>query len=229
MLKPKKKITRKEIKRDPLIESTYKVQNYINENKSMLIRLGTGIVAVIVILILIIGKNNRTNAEIQTAMGKAVTAYARSDFENAQFQFEYLIDQYGSNKHARQAGFYLGKIFHEQDNAELARRYLEEFLKVAEIDMLISAAHIILADIDQRAGNLPQAIKHMKSAVKSAETNAKQVRAKVELARLELIDSDVEAAKKLITGILEDEEIPPNLKQPAEELSGLLLAPGARR
>ncbi len=51
MLKPKRKITIKEIKQDPLLETIFKGQQYFNENKRLITRIGGGILLVVTVLI----------------------------------------------------------------------------------------------------------------------------------------------------------------------------------
>ena len=47
MLRPKKKITRKEIQRDPFLESVDQAQAHLEDNRSLYLKIGIGLIAVL--------------------------------------------------------------------------------------------------------------------------------------------------------------------------------------
>ncbi|MFH1851481.1 MAG: tetratricopeptide repeat protein [Candidatus Neomarinimicrobiota bacterium] len=229
MLKPRKKITIKEIKRDPLLETTYKVQSYIAENRPVLLRALGVVVVVVVAAILLIGRFSTANREAQTAIGKALVAYSQGDLDNARFQFEYVNDQYGKTDQGTLAVYYLGKIKFDQGQLAEARKNLETFVKASKVDLLTSNAYSILADIYHQEGNLEQAITKMKAAVKFAGTKSDQFNKQLLLAGLISEQGQLEEAQRIITKILAEEALPTGVKRQAEEMSGKLQMLADRR
>ena len=49
MLRPKKKITRKEIQRDPFLESVDQAQAHLEDNRSLYLKIGIGLIAVLLL------------------------------------------------------------------------------------------------------------------------------------------------------------------------------------
>ena len=64
MLRPKKKITKKEIKRDPFLETVDQAQAHIEENRSKYLQVGIGIVALIIGLNVISNNSNIRKSEL---------------------------------------------------------------------------------------------------------------------------------------------------------------------
>ena len=65
MLKPKRKITRDQIKNDSFVETIFDIRSYVMDNSKLLSRIGGGFV-VLLLLIVFLGqssKNNKREAE----------------------------------------------------------------------------------------------------------------------------------------------------------------------
>ncbi len=229
MLKPKKKITRKEIKRDPLLETTYKVQNYIKSNRSMLVKSAVGMLAVLLIAFIVVNRGVISRNAASTDLGKALVAYAQSDIDNAILQFDYVYDEYGSTKDGALAGYYLGKIYFERGDYSEAQEKLTDFVKNSDQGILACTACSMLADIAAESGNLSAAISYAKDAVKLAVTDDDKNKRQLRLAKLYLAAGRYSDAQKQIGDLLVKEDLPIPTKNAAEEVSGELMVLADRR
>ncbi|NQV15233.1 tetratricopeptide repeat protein [bacterium] len=108
MLTPKKKLTKKELKRDPLLDSLEKGKEFYEKYSNQIV---SAIGALVVILLLGWGwMNSRetTNNEAMLANTKATIAAAAGLDENVVAELEKIVDEYGSNSNVTQSLFQLG-------------------------------------------------------------------------------------------------------------------------
>jgi len=94
MLKPSRKILRKEIKKDPFLETFEKIENGFEENRKTLINVFIFFVAIIVLGSIYINNQRVAELESSSAFGAALVAYSNLDFDNAKFQFESISSNY---------------------------------------------------------------------------------------------------------------------------------------
>jgi len=108
MLTPKKKLTKKELKHDPLLDSLEKGKEYYEQNQKQII---TALVVVLVIILLGWGwLNNRqsTNNEAMLANTKATLAAVNGMNDNVQTELERVVEEYGNNDNIAQSKYQLG-------------------------------------------------------------------------------------------------------------------------
>ena len=110
MLKPKKKLTKKEIQRDPFLESMDKVQSHFEHHRANYFKGVVGIIVLFIAINLISDKRSGRNNEANAALGKALVALEQGDTKNAQFQLESILSEYSGSKSAEIARYYIGKI-----------------------------------------------------------------------------------------------------------------------
>ncbi len=108
MLTPKKKLTKKELKHDPLLDTLEKGQEFYEKNSKQIL---TSAVSVVVIIILVWGwMNNRetTRSEAMLASTKATIAALGGMEDNVLAELERVVDEYGNNDAISQATYQLG-------------------------------------------------------------------------------------------------------------------------
>ena len=92
MLKPKKNnITKKEIQKDPLLETIDQFQAKVEKNKQLYGKLVVGALALIVFVSFLVRNNRLNNDEADTALGKAIISIDKRDFTTATFQLENIL------------------------------------------------------------------------------------------------------------------------------------------
>ena len=220
MLKPKKKITKKEIRRDPFLESIDKAQAHISESRTTYMKVALGLIAVLIGYNVITEKRSQKNLDANAALGKAMVALDRRDVNNAQFQLETVITEFNGTPGAELAGYHLGKLKYEAGDHTGAKIYLSQFLKDQTVDIMVSAAALMMADISVQDGDTNTALSFLENGIlKSRDVHTHRM-IELEKAKLILAQGDNEAAYTIATDILSKKNVTAIQKQAAEEILG---------
>ena len=222
MLKPKEKFTKKEMKKDPLLETINTVFEKYNEHKSMIFRAGIGIIALTVIIIFLFNRQGPQQNSADILLGNALVSMDTGDIENAQFQFELLTDEHGSTRSGKTSNYYLGSIHFDKGDYDNAKTYLEQFINSASENILLSSGHFMLSNIYKRESNQDKEEKHLELAVKFSSIPHNRHSLELALAELYVDKGTEEMAMEIVQKILNLENISSSNKKKAEELSGFL-------
>lgn len=222
MLKPKAKFTKKEMKRDPLLETINTVFEKYNEHKSMIFRAGIGIIALTVIIIFLFNRQGSQQKPADILLGNALVSMDTGDIENAQFQFELLTDDHGSTRSGKTSNYYLGSIYFDKSDYDNAKTYLERFINSASENILLSSGHFMLSNIYKRESNQDKEEEHLELAVKFSSIPHNRHSLELALAELYVDKGTEEMAMEIVQKILNLENISSGNKKKAEELSGFL-------
>ena len=152
MLTPKKKLTKKELKHDPLLDTLEKGQQFYEENSKQII---TGAVAVAVIIVLAWGWMNNletTRSEAMLASTRATIAAVVSMDENVLAELERVVNEYGDNVAISQATYQLG-VARLQENDLTGARDLFTTLANSSDKQLMLAGKLKLAYIFEKESN----------------------------------------------------------------------------
>ena len=140
MLKPRKRLSKREIKEDPLVTKYMQVKQFwINHRKEFDIIVG--VIAVVVIIGFLMMKSKRS-AEIKANSQLAIpeTYYHFHDYERAMPELETIIEQYPGTHSAGMAIFFLANIYYDKAEYDEAYNYYEMYLDdYSEEDIFISS------------------------------------------------------------------------------------------
>lgn len=145
MLKPKKKISKKEIKEDKLVTTYFEATTWYETNKKIVNGVLTGVVVIAIIVVAYMNNVNSNNVKANTELGKVVTYYDQGKFDlaisgNLQENIrglQSIVDDYGNTKAGELAKFYLANSYFAQGDYDKAVKY---FLSVSVSDELITAS-----------------------------------------------------------------------------------------
>jgi len=222
MLKPKPKFTKKEMKKDPLLETINTGFEKYNKHKSMIFRAGIGIIALIVIIVFLSTRQGSQEKPADILLGNALVSMDTGDIENAQFQFELLTDEHGSTRSGKTSNYYLGSIHFDKGDYDNAKTYLERFINSASENILLSSGHFMLSNIYKRESNQDKEEEHLELAVKFNSIPHNRHSLELALAELYVDKGTEEMAMEIVQKILNLENISSSNKKKAEELSGFL-------
>ena len=222
MLKPQRKITRKEIKRDPFLETIDKLEYSFEQNKKTYLNIVLGIIAVIIFVNVLLNKQGQKDIDSNSALGIALVAFDNEDYENAKFQFETILSDFSGTNSSNIANYYLGKISFENNELIKAESYLNEYLNNSEPDILIPGAIKILSNIALINNEFDKAIKSLDRGLRLGLDN--NISNEFKLLKVSiLIEQDkVEIAQNILNEILLEKKLPIHLKQRSEELIGIM-------
>ena len=222
MLKPQRKITRKEIKRDPFLETIDKIEYNFEQNKKTYLYIALGLIAVITSVNILLNKQGQKDIDSNSALGMALVAFDNKDYENAKFQFESILSDFSGTNSFNIANYYLGKISFENNELIIAESYLNEYLNNSEPDILIPGTIKILSNIAFKNNEFDKAIKLLDRGLRLGLDN--NISNEFKLLKVSiLIEQDkVEIAQNILNEILLEKKLPIHLKQRSEELIGMM-------
>ena len=140
MLKPqKKKVSKKELKRDPLLDSVLKAQTFYEKNRNILTYTVIGVIAVILISFWVKAIYEETNQEAVTLLGKAQVEYDQMNYSKARDFLNALLKEYDGTEAAEQGTFLLANLNFNENKIDEAMRLFKEFTDS------YSGSHILLA------------------------------------------------------------------------------------
>ena len=220
MLKPKRKISKQEIKKDPFLEFVNNGQNWLQENKKIIYQVGFGVIAVIAVIYFL--NTNRVNSgtEGEALLGKALLSQDLGDVENTNFQLQTLVDEYDGTKAGLEGKYYLGKMSFDDGDLELASEYLNQYVKKGDNAILMTTAYKLLSEISLKDNNGEEAEKLLQKGTKFAENTVYHHEMSLLLANQLFDNGKIGKAKKIVNDILDQENILFSVKKTAEELKG---------
>jgi len=128
MLKPKKKITKQDLKEDKFVKFTLQAKTYLDENSKQVFYMVSGILAVILIIIVFVYVHNTNVEEASAQLGIAQVEYSNLNYDRAISRLEKLIENYSSTGEADQGMFLLANILYQKDRFEESKKYFEQFV-----------------------------------------------------------------------------------------------------
>ena len=222
MLKPKRKITRKEIKKDPFLESIDKLENNFEQNKKTYLNIAIGVIASVLVINILLNKQSQKNIDSNSDLGMALVAFDNEDYDNAKFQFETIVSEYSGTNSSNVANYYLGKISFENDDLDKSKTYLNAYLKDPEPDILIPGAIKMLSNIALKSSEYDKAIKLLDRGIR-LDLNSDIINDFILLKVSILKDQGKpEIAQNILDEILKEEKLPNHLKRLSEELIGMM-------
>ena len=221
MLKPRRKIIKKELKKDPYIDFLSRTKNNVDENKKLYTRLMLGTVVIIVALLFF--RNNLQNSKDAGAesLGKALVTLASGDLDNATLQFEFIADEYDNNEAGTLAKYYLARAHFNDKDYLAAYSYLNQIanenFKLAQFPVSIykMLGFIALEDGDQSA-----AMDYYELALEKSKIVQQEQSITLDLADVLLKMGDFGRSLELVQKVLDEADPRTPVNNRAEELIG---------
>ena len=202
MLKPSRKILRKEIKKDPLLDYLEKLENGFEENRKTIINILIFFVAIIIIGSIYINNQNKIELESSSAFGAALVAYSNSDYDNAKFQFESISSNYEGTENENFSNYYLGRIAYELGKFDEAKFLLNDFLDNAEKATFVCGAIKQLVDISFYENDFLKSLDIIATANNFDINNASRLELKLLKINTLIKMNDLQGAKTEVEKIL---------------------------
>ena len=221
MLKPRPKIIKKELKKDPYIEFLSKDKSNVDENKILYTRLALGTVAIIVALLFFTNNLQKSKDAGAESLGKALVTLASGDLGNATLQFEFVADEYDNNESGTLAKYYLARAHFNEKDYLAAYSYLNKIadanFKLAQFPVSIykMLGFIALEDGDQAA-----AMDYYEQALDKSKIAQQEQSITLDLADVLLKMGDFSRSQELVQKVLDEAAPRSPVNSRAEELIG---------
>ena len=223
MLRPKKKITRKEIQRDPFLESVDQAQAHLEENRSLYLKIAIGIIVALLFFNIRSNRQAQYNIEASASLGKALVTLDQGDKSSAKFQLETVYNEFNGTSSAYTASYYLGKIKYDVGENLEAEGYLSSFLKKNRKDPLAHSAILMLADIAINQDRMSDAIDMIDKGLKNSSKYDSRT-LKLMKARILLDHNKINESNLIIEKLLKEDGLSADHKQLAQELQGKVVS-----
>ena len=224
MLRPKKKITKREIKRDPFLETVDQAQAHIEKNRSKYLQMGIGIVALLIGFNVISNNSNIRKSEASSSLGDALLTLDLSDPTTAKFQLETVINEYKNTTSSSLAEYYLGKMSYDDNDIVNAEKYLSSYLNNNPKGFLAPSASIILADIFVGKKDFERGFVLLNNCIKNTKSIKDLRQLKIRKAEYHLNNGQKSEAKLIIERLLLEEDLSTLNKQVSQEIMGKILS-----
>jgi len=219
MLRPKRKITRKEMKKDPVLEKVSQTEHFIRENAKLISYIAIGIVLVAVLSVLIVRSKMSANREAAGELGVAQLSVANNDTEDAILRLEDLIEQYPNTHSAGLAANLLGNLYLRQSDYENAEIYFCKYLdEYKDDEMITAAAYKGLATCLEYREEYEEAARNYEQAVQKAAYDFQKYEYSLDAARIYMQLDQLQKAMELVQFVLEGDP-GYQVKQTAEVLA----------
>jgi len=176
MLKPKKKISKKEIKEDRLVTSYYEATNWYQANKKLVNGVLTGVIVLAIVIVAYRNNVSSNNQKATAELGKVLSYYDQGKYDlaiNGNLQdnirgLQSIVDDYGSTNAGEIAAFYLANSYFSQGEYDKALKY---YLSVDVSDEMISASALAGAGAcyEAKGDNAKAASYYEKAALRSSK------------------------------------------------------------
>lgn len=135
MLTKRKKLTKKEIKEDKLVEFYYKTQSYIEENKNKVLMYVGAFAVVVVAVIFFLNYRSSRNEEAGKLLSRVMDLYEQSSYLEAiegkqgtnLVGLKKIVEDFGSTENGETAKIYLANSYAFLGQYEKALEYYKDY------------------------------------------------------------------------------------------------------
>ena len=223
MLKPKKIIAKKEIQRDPFLESVDKAQAHLEDNKKKYTNIGLALLALLVGYNVLSNRQTSISAKAGAELGIALTSLDKGDTTTAEFQLETIYSDYSGTQSAVNAGYFAGKLNYDKNKYDLAKPQIANYIKNSKDKFMYTPATLILSSIARFEGNNDQALDYINNGIKKCSLKNELNLLNIHKANILIDIGDRAAAKSIIDQILEEKNLSIGNKKLAQEILGKLM------
>lgn len=210
MLAPKKKISKREIKQDKLVENYFKAKAFYLDNQKLILGAAAGLVLIVFVVIIIINNAKANSETATTELAKVIKIYDQSSYQQAIDGLpgknirglKSIVEDYGSTESGEIAKIYLANSYYSLGNVDAALRYYEDFS--GDGDILKATAYAGAAVCYESKGNKEKAAEYFLKASKVVNSEAITPEYLTNAARLYSSLGEKEKAKKLLDQLKKD-------------------------
>ena len=158
MLKPKKKITKQDLKEDKFVKFTLQAKSYIDENYQKIMRAALALGAIIILLVFFYYNSQETNKEANSQLGIAEIEYTNGNMQKASERLVRLIEEYDGTDAADQGMFLIANIYFQQKKYNEAQIYFDRFVSdYSGSNILLASGYAGLAACEEVNANFSEA------------------------------------------------------------------------
>lgn len=168
-----KKLTRHELKEDPLVTGAFRARAYMAENREKFL---WGLAALALVLLAgfwFLNNRREKDAQAETILTRANLELQTGQLPLAMQDLRLLVEKHSGTRPGREAHYYLANAYFQIADYEQAEHYYAEFLKrSAGSPVLAASAHAGLGSCLEMKGKKKEAAASFAKAVEAARGNS---------------------------------------------------------
>ena len=153
MLKPRKRITKKELKQDQLVTTYFKVVEYLRNNRRLVSGMATGLVIAAIVVVVYLNNRRASNTEANTELSSVMELFDGGAYQLAIggdptrniTGLKSIVENYGSSISGERAKVYLGDCYYYLGDYDNALKYFKDYDgsdRLLEASALAGAAEV---------------------------------------------------------------------------------------
>lgn len=178
MLRPKKRLTRKEIKQDKLVTVYFKTVEFLQKNLTYML---AGITAIVIIMFASVmitqSKKSAENSAAKEFIAGQVE-YERGNYQDAAEIFRTMINNFSGTQNAKIGTYYLANTYYYLGEYDQALEYYEEFVqkhgndKIFGCPAMLGVANCLIArrQFEAAAEKFIQVVKKWPDSIRAPES-----------------------------------------------------------
>lgn len=135
MLKPRKRITKKELKQDTLVTAYFKAVNLIRNNRKIVSGTVTGLVIAVIVVIAYMNNMRSNNTKAATDISQVLGAFSGGAYQVAingdpahnVSGLKSIVENYGGSETGEQAKIYLADCYYYLGDYDDAMKYFKDY------------------------------------------------------------------------------------------------------
>lgn len=139
MLKPKKKITKKELKQDKFVLYTLKAKEFAEAHSKLLFQGGIALLILIVLIVLYARSKQSAGIKANELLGEAELAQNIGNLQRAEEVLKQLVEDYDGTYAAGEGTFMLAKLYWQRNDTTDAETYFKKYFEDYGDDDLLTA------------------------------------------------------------------------------------------
>lgn len=139
-MKPEKRMTKRQMKEDRLVSTTFMVTEYVQKNKTPFIIGAAALVAIFAVIMIVRWSGERKVAEAASILSRAEMSGGMGQVDQYIADLKLLADDYGGTDAGKIATLRLANSYFEKKEYDNAQRYFEKIMDRYSDDVMIAAS-----------------------------------------------------------------------------------------
>lgn len=215
MLKPRKRLTKRQMKEDKFVTYYLKAHDFVTSNGRLISYIVGGIAVIILVGFIWSKKKMEKENSAIVELTKAKVEYFNNNYEAAADILKDLVENYGGTDSGKLGVYYLANAYFNVKNYMKAEEYFRKYLEVGDDKTMKEAALSGVAACLEEQGNYLEAAKKYKEAAEDYSSSFLAPQNLYDSARCFSLAGNQEMAKESLNTIIEKYS-DSNLKSDAE-------------
>ena len=204
MLKPRKRLTKKQIKEDKFVTYYFKAQDFVSQNSRYIMWALIGIPVVIFASFILSNIQQKKEQSANIELSKGRIDYFAENYESAISTLNKLVENYGGTKKGKKGLYYLANAHFLSKDFDEAERNFRKFLDESnDRDLRVSALAGIAACQEER-GDFSAAAETYKEAAEQYEDGFMAAQNLYDSARCFSLSGKTREAAGILTKLIEN-------------------------